>query len=160
MFEPIWSVIRSCRPAAIFRIAAFNGDEPRMSTWSALLKSQYKAFESDVSLTWERHRADRRTPADVCILILLSRRKRAEIGEIPWVTTGIPAGFHFVFPLHPFTHMAPRLRRGIVPSPSPNLTPDRTCCPINRCNIKPFKCSYFRYRSLDANGSINPLPSC
>ena len=42
------------------------------------------------------------------------------------MTTSIPAGFHFVFPFHPFTHMPPRLIAGIVPSPFPNLTPDLT----------------------------------
>lgn len=43
------------------------------------------------------------------------------------MTIGIPAGFHRVFPFQPRTHIAPRLTTGIVPSPSPNLTPDRTC---------------------------------
>jgi len=44
----------------------------------------------------------------------------------PCVTTGIPAGFHLVFPCQPLTHIAPRLTTGIVPSPSPNFTPDLT----------------------------------
>lgn len=44
----------------------------------------------------------------------------------PCVITSIPAGFHFVFPFHPLTHIDPRLITGIVPSPSPNLTPERT----------------------------------
>ena len=45
----------------------------------------------------------------------------------PCVTTSIPAGFHLVLPCQPLTHIAPRLTTGMVPSPSPNLTPDRTC---------------------------------
>jgi hypothetical protein len=44
----------------------------------------------------------------------------------PCVTTSIPAGFHLVFPFHPLTHIDPRLSTGMVPSPSPNLTPLRT----------------------------------
>ena len=49
-----------------------------------------------------------------------------ETNHVPCVTTSIPEGFHLVLPVHPFTHIAPRLSTGIVPSPSPNLTPDRT----------------------------------
>ena len=38
----------------------------------------------------------------------------------------IPAGFHR-FRFQPSTHIAPKLRRDTVPSPSPSLTPFRTC---------------------------------
>ena len=44
----------------------------------------------------------------------------------PCVMTLIPAGFHLLS-CHPLTHIAPRDSRGTVPSPSPNLTPERTC---------------------------------
>lgn len=47
-------------------------------------------------------------------------------GYLPCVMTSIPAGFHLVLPFQPLTHILPRLTTGIVPSPSPNFTPDRT----------------------------------
>ena len=36
IFEPIRCLTRSPRPPAIFKMASLRGDEPRMSTWSAL----------------------------------------------------------------------------------------------------------------------------
>ena len=41
----------------------------------------------------------------------------------------IPAGFHR-FRFQPSTHIAPKLRRETVPSPSPSLMPFRTCVVI------------------------------
>ena len=41
------------------------------------------------------------------------------------VVTLIPAGFHLVL-FHPSTHIAPRLNKLTVPSPSPIFTPLRT----------------------------------
>lgn len=42
------------------------------------------------------------------------------------VMTFIPPGFH-LFLFHPSTHIAPRLNKLTVPSPSPIFTPLRTC---------------------------------
>lgn len=56
-----------------------------------------------------------------------SRRcERDETRHSPCVMTSIPAGFQGVLPFQPLTHMAPRLIVDIVPSPSPNFTPDLT----------------------------------
>jgi hypothetical protein len=60
----------------------------------------------------------------VLVFYLVSRcRVLAHLHHLPCVTTLIPAGFHLVLPFHPLTHILPKLEIGIVPSPSPNLTP-------------------------------------
>lgn len=53
----------------------------------------------------------------------MTRRARTS-----YETTLIPPGFHRGR-RQPSAHMAPRLSRLTVPSPSPNLTPLRTCAP-------------------------------
>lgn len=59
-------------------------------------------------------------------IFCLSAHRSDTIPHPPCVITSIPAGLYFVLPFHPCTHIAPRLTVAIVPSPSENLTPERT----------------------------------
>lgn len=65
----------------------------------------------------------------------------------------MPDGFHLVFPCHPFTHIPPKLINGIVPSPSPNLTPERTS------GIDPLTVTSLSIRCLRARGKSSGVRS-
>lgn len=112
MFDTKWSCTSCSTPVATFRIISFRATFPSMSTWSAVVPPPLGIVGEGLCGSYSNQLA----PA---------RSERYADGRTSTVTTFIPAGFHR-FRCHPSTHIAPRLRRLTVPSPSPIFTPFST----------------------------------